>query len=116
MKNEPWWFNDDRVCWRWDDIENTFATVWPNVTINALVSCIIGLKEKFQPSITLIATGVTFSTNAKLRCCTISLLMKHGDALELKSAWVHTIVDLPPLIVMGNKKQDVGSENKARLF
>jgi hypothetical protein len=42
--------------------------------------------------------------------------MKHGDALELKSAWVHTIVDLPPLIVMGNKKQDVGSENKARLF
>jgi hypothetical protein len=25
-------------------------------------------------------------------------------------------MDLPPLIVMGNKKQDVGSENKVRPF
>jgi len=33
-----------------------------------------------------------------------------------KSTWVHTIMDLPPLIMMGNKKQGVGSENKKRPF
>jgi hypothetical protein len=32
------------------------------------------------------------------------LSMKHVNALESKSAWVHIIVDLPPLIMMGNKK------------
>jgi hypothetical protein len=42
--------------------------------------------------------------------------MKHGDALESRSVWVHTIVDLPPLIMMGNKKQDVGSKDKVGPF
>jgi hypothetical protein len=42
--------------------------------------------------------------------------MKHVDAPESRSAWVCVIVDLPPLIVMGNKKQSVGSKEKVRLF
>jgi len=31
--------------------------------------------------------------------------MKHANALELRNAWVYIIVDLPPLIMMGNKKK-----------
>ncbi len=74
------------------------------VIVNVLVSCITGLEKRFQLSITLIATGVTFSTNVKLCCLTNSLSMKHVDAHESKSVWVRTIMDLPPLIVMGNIK------------
>jgi len=40
--------------------------------------------------------------------------MKHIDALESKSAWVHTIMDLPPLIMMGNKKQIADSERQGK--
>jgi hypothetical protein len=37
-------------------------------------------------------------------------------SLKSKSTWVHTIMDLPPLIVMGNKKQGVGFEDKKGPF
>ncbi len=75
------------------------------IIVNALVSCIIGLEKRFQPLITLIATCVAFSTNTKLCCRTNPLLMKHANALELRNVWVYMIVDLPPLIMMGNKKK-----------
>ncbi len=52
----------------------------PIVIINALVSYVTGLEERFWPSIILTATNVTFSTNAKSCCHTNSLLMKHVDA------------------------------------
>jgi hypothetical protein len=84
----------------------------PIIIVNALVSCVTSPKEKFQPSITSTTTGVTFSTNTKLCYRTNSLLMKHADALT----WVCKIVDLPPLIVMGNKKQDVSFEDKVEPF
>jgi len=42
--------------------------------------------------------------------------MKHVDAPKSKNAWVHIVVDLTPLIMMGNKKQAVGFENKVRTF
>jgi hypothetical protein len=42
--------------------------------------------------------------------------MKHVDAPKLRNAWVHTVVDLPPLIMMGNKKQGVGFEDKVGTF
>jgi hypothetical protein len=42
--------------------------------------------------------------------------MKHVDALEPKSEWVCIIMDLPPLIMMGNKKQGVGFEDKVGPF
>jgi hypothetical protein len=42
--------------------------------------------------------------------------MKQVDAPKSKNVWVHTVVDLPPLIMMGNKKQGVGFENKLRTF
>ncbi len=77
----------------------------PIITINTLISCIIGLEEKLQSSITSTAIGVAFSTNAKLCCCTNSLSMKHVDGPELRNAWVRIVMDLPPLIMMGNKKQ-----------
>jgi hypothetical protein len=52
-----------------------------------------------------ITIGVAFSTNAKLCYQTNPLLMKHVDALESKNVWVHIVMDLPPLIMMGNKKK-----------
>jgi hypothetical protein len=42
--------------------------------------------------------------------------MKHEDALELINVWVHIVVDLPPLIVMGNKKLSVSSKDNVRPF
>jgi hypothetical protein len=42
--------------------------------------------------------------------------MKHVDALESKSVWVHIVIDLLHLIMMGNKKQGVGFEDKVGLF
>jgi hypothetical protein len=42
--------------------------------------------------------------------------MKHANALELINVWVHTVVDLSPLIMMGNKKQGASFENKVGLF
>jgi len=38
--------------------------------------------------------------------------MKHVDAPESKNAWVCIVMDLPPLIVMGNEKQVVGPKDK----
>jgi hypothetical protein len=52
------------------------------IIFNTLVSCVIGLEERFQPLITLTSISVAFSTNAKLCCCTNLLLMKHVDAPE----------------------------------
>ncbi len=97
-------------------LKTTLLLCDPIVTINALVSCVTCLEERFWPSIILIDNGVVFFTNAKLCYRTNSLSMKHVDALKSRSAWVHMVVDLPPLTTMGNKKQDVGSKNKARLF
>ncbi len=42
--------------------------------------------------------------------------MKNANTLELKNAWVCEVMDLPPLIVMGNKKQGVSSKDKGRPF
>jgi hypothetical protein len=97
-------------------LKTTLLLCDPIITINVLVSHVTGLKERFRPSIISIATSVTFSTTAKLCCCTNTLSLKHVDAPESRSVWVHTIVDLTRLIVMGNKKQDVGFKNKARPF
>jgi hypothetical protein len=88
----------------------------PIVTINTLVSCGTSPKKRFQTSITLTTISVTFSTNAKLCCRTNSLSMKHADSPKLKSVWVCIVVDSSPLIVMGNKIQGVGFENKGRPF
>jgi hypothetical protein len=88
----------------------------PIVIVNTLVSCVTGPKERFRPLITSTTIGVTFSTNTKLCCHTNSLSMKRVDAPKSKSAWVCKVLDLPPLIVMGNKKQDVGSKDKVGPF
>jgi hypothetical protein len=69
-----------------------------------LVSCVIGLEKRFQPSIISTAVGVTFSANAKLCCHTNSLSTMHVDALELKNVWVCIVINLLPLIMIGNKK------------
>jgi len=42
--------------------------------------------------------------------------MKHANALELRSVWVRIVVDLPPLIMMDNKKKYVGSKDKVGPF
>ncbi len=97
-------------------LKTTLLLCDPIVIVNALVSCVISFEERFWPSITSITIGVIFSTNAKLCCHTNSSLMKHVDALESKCVWVRIIIDLLPLIMMGNKKQGVGSEDKVGPF
>jgi hypothetical protein len=56
--------------------ETTLKTILllcdPIIIVNALVSCVIGPKERFRPSITLTAISIIFSTNSKLCCCTNS--------------------------------------------
>jgi hypothetical protein len=42
--------------------------------------------------------------------------MKLVDALESRSVWVCIVMDLPPLIMMGNKKNGVSFENKVGPF
>jgi hypothetical protein len=42
--------------------------------------------------------------------------MKHVGALESKNAYVHIVMDLPPLIMMGNKKQGASFEDKVGPF
>jgi hypothetical protein len=54
----------------------------PIVTSNALVSCVIGLDEKFQLLMTSISIGLSFSTKANLCCWTNYLLMKNAYALK----------------------------------
>jgi hypothetical protein len=88
----------------------------PVVTINTLVSCVTCLEERFQPLITSTATSVTFSTNAKLCCHNNFLLIKDANALESRRAWVCKIMDLPPLIMMENKKQGANSEDRVGPF
>ncbi len=97
-------------------LKTFFLLYDPIITINVLVSCVTSPEKRFRPSIILTTTSVTFSTNAKLCHHTNSLSMKHVNALESKNVWVHTIMDLPPLIVMGNRKQGVGYKDKVRSF
>jgi len=86
-------------------LKTTLLLCDPIIIVNAMVSCIIGLEERFQPLITLTVAYVLFSTNTKLCCWTNPLSMKHANALELINVWVYMIVDLPPLIMMGNNKR-----------
>jgi hypothetical protein len=97
-------------------LKTTLLLCDPIIIVNALVSCIIGLEERFRPLITLTTTCVIFFTNTKLCCWTNPLLMKHANALKLRNAWVYMIVDLPPLIMMGNKKKGVGYRDKVGPF
>jgi hypothetical protein len=61
-------------------LKTTLLLCDPIITVNALVSCVTGLEERFWPLIILTAIGVIFSTNAKLCCCTNTLSMKHANA------------------------------------
>jgi hypothetical protein len=42
--------------------------------------------------------------------------MKHANALESKSVWVCIVVNLSPLMMMANKKQNDGFEDKIGPF
>jgi hypothetical protein len=97
-------------------LKTTLLLCDPIIIINALVSCITSPEERFQPMLISTTIGVAFSTNVKLCCCTNLLSMKYADAPESKSVWVCTTMDLPPLIMMGNKKQGVGFKDKVKPF
>ncbi len=67
---------------------NITFLVWdPTVTSNGLVSCVIGLDERFQPSMTSTNIGVFFPIRANLYCGTNSLSIKHVDVPKSKSVW-----------------------------
>jgi hypothetical protein len=86
------------------------------VIFNTLVSCIIGLEKRFWPSITSIAIGVIFFTKGSFSCHTNSLSMKHVNAPKSSSALVFIVTDLLHLIMIGNKKQGVGFEDRLGPF
>jgi len=79
------------------------------VTSNALVSCVIGLDEKLQSSITSTSINVFFSTKVNLYYHSSSLSMKHVDVLESRSAWVSIVTSLLHFIMIGTKKYGVRS-------
>jgi hypothetical protein len=82
----------------------------PMVTSSLLVSCIASLEKIHGSLITFTNTNVVFFTKVNLCCCTNSLLMKHASAL------VFIVMDLLHLIMIGNKKQGIGSKYKLRPF
>ncbi len=64
----------------------TTLLVWElMVTSDGLVSCVIGLDERFRPLMISINTNVFFSIKTNLYCHTNSLSIKHVDALESRS-------------------------------
>jgi hypothetical protein len=81
-----------------------------------LVSCVIGLDERFRPSMTSTNIGLLFSTRVDLYCHTSFLSIKHADVLESKSVWTSIIISLLHLTMISTKKHGVGSENKMGPF
>lgn len=66
-------------------LKTTLLVYYPIVTSNALVSCVISPKNKFQMSMTWTIIDVFFFTKANLFCHINSLLMKHAYTLKFKS-------------------------------
>jgi hypothetical protein len=66
-------------------LKTTLLVYYPIVTSNALVSCVISPKNKFQMSMTSSIIDVFFFTKANLFCHINSLLMKHAYTLKFKS-------------------------------
>jgi hypothetical protein len=62
------------------------------------------------------AIGMFFFTKIILCCHTTSLSMKHANALESNNVLISIAIDLPYLIVIGNKKIDVRFEGKLGPF
>ncbi len=50
MWNKPKQSNDDKISWRWNDIENNLAIWKPMLTSNGLVSWVTSSDERLQPS------------------------------------------------------------------
>ncbi len=65
---------------------------------------------------TSMATGMFFFMRIILCCHISSLSMKHADPPKSNNALVSIVMDLPYLIVIGNKKQGVGFEGKLGPF
>jgi len=68
----------DRVCWGWDDIENNCKIVY------ALVSCIIGLEERFFLSITSTTTNMVFFTMGNLKLSHQFLIDETCKSIKIK--------------------------------
>jgi hypothetical protein len=78
---------------------------------------VCGLDERLQTS--MISTGIDlchFPIKTNLYYCTISLLMKHINALESRNAWAYTITSLFHLTMIGTKKHGVKSKERQGPF
>jgi len=73
-------------------------------TSNALVSCVIGLDERFQPLMISTSTCVFLFAKANLYCCTNFLTMKHIDAPKSRSAYSSIVMSLLHLIMITIEK------------
>jgi hypothetical protein len=104
---------------QWPHGISIYDTLFVCVSIvisKALVSCVIGLKEKLQPSMTSTIISMFFFTKNILCHRTNSLSMKHTNALELSDVLVSIIMDLLYLIMINNKKQGVRFKGKLDHF
>jgi hypothetical protein len=81
-----------------------------------LVSCVIGLDEKLQPSMTSTDISMFFSIWANLYCRTDYLSMKHIDVPKSRSVWASIIISLLHLTMIGTKKHGVGSKYRLGPF
>jgi hypothetical protein len=86
------------------------------VTSNGLVSFVISLDERLQPSMTSIDINVFFSTRTDLYCQTNSLSIKHVDVLKSRSDWASIVTSLLHLMMIGTKKHGVRFEDRLGPF
>jgi len=76
-------------------LKTTLLVCDPIVISDALVSCVIGLKEKLWLSLTFTTANMVFFTKGSLSCHTNSLLLKHGNAqsnqttLQFLLSWIY---------------------------
>ncbi len=86
------------------------------VTSNGLISCVIGLDERFRPSMTSTNIGVFSSTRANLYCHTSFLSIKHVNAPKSKNVWASIITSLLHFIMIGTQKHGVSPEDRLEPF
>jgi hypothetical protein len=95
----------------------TTLPLWePMVTCNGLVSCVIGLDQRLQPSLISTGIGMFFFTKANLYCHISSLSIKHVDAPKLRSVWASIVTSLLHLTMIGSKKHGIGFKDKMGPF
>jgi hypothetical protein len=91
-------------------LKKTLLMWEPMVTFNGLVSCVISLDERLQPSMTSIDINVFFSTRTNLYYHINSLSIKHVDVLK------SIVTSLLHLMMISTKKHGARFEDRLGPF